>query len=159
MTQSRVSWVAVALSFAAAAVLELLAMPQMLLAFRPEWMVLTLIYWLLRHPERIGLFSAFIVGGIMDVLSGTYLGIHIIACCIVSYLVLTMHQRLKMFPVLQQSLVIFFIIGILLMIVMTIRGALGAVDNNMSYLGAALSSALVWPFVLIFTDRLVFALR
>ncbi|KZY31620.1 hypothetical protein A3729_20455 [Oleiphilus sp. HI0043] len=70
-----------------------------------------------------------------------------------------MHQRLKMFPVLQQSLVIFFIIGILLMIVMTIRGALGAVDNNMSYLGAALSSALVWPFVLIFTDRLVFALR
>ena len=81
MTQSRVSGVAVFLSFAMAAVLELLVMPQVLLAYRPEWMVLTLIYWLLRHPERIGLLSAFLIGMLMDVLSSTYLGVHIIACC------------------------------------------------------------------------------
>lgn len=159
MTQSRVSWLGVVLSFSGAAVLEMLVMPQILLSFRPEWMALTLIYWLLRHPEKIGLLSAFIVGLVMDVLSSTYLGVHAISCCIVSYLVLTMHQRLKMFPVLQQSLVMFFIISILLMIVVTMRGALGAVDNNMTYLGAALSSAFAWPFVLIITDRLVFALR
>ncbi len=159
MTQSRVSGVAVFLSFAMAAVLELLVMPQVLLAYRPEWMVLTLIYWLLRHPERIGLLSAFLIGMLMDVLSSTYLGVHIIACCIISYLILAMHQRLKMFPVLQQSLVIFFVVSIMLMIVSMIRGALGGAENDLSYLGAALSSALVWPFVLIFTDRLVFALR
>lgn len=159
MTQSRVSWLAVFLSFAMAAVLELLVMPQAVLAYRPEWMVLTLIYWLLRHPEKIGLLSAFIVGLLMDVLSSTYLGVHIIASCIISYLILTMHQRLKMFPVVQQSLVIFFVVSIMLMIVSTIRGAIGGADNDLSYLVAALSSALVWPFVLIFTDRLVFALR
>ena len=159
MTQSKVSWLAVFLSFSAASVLELLVMPQVLLAYRPEWIVLTLIYWLLRHPEKIGLLTAFIAGILMDVLSSTYMGVNIISCCIISYLVLTMHQRLKMFPVLQQSLVIFFITGISLMIVLTIRSALGTADNNMSYLNAAFSSALVWPFVLIFTDRLVFALR
>ena len=159
MTQPRVSWLAVVLSFAAAAVLELLVMPQNVSFLRPEWMVLTLIYWLLRHPERVGLLTAFIVGLIMDVMSGSYLGVHIIACCVVSYLSLTMHKRLKMFPVMQQSLVIFFIISILLMIVMTIRATLGAADNNFSYLWSALSSSLIWPFVLIFTDRLVFALR
>lgn len=159
MSQSSVNWLAVVLSFSAASVLELLVMPQMLLAFRPEWVALTLIYWLLRHPERVGLFSAFVVGLLMDVLSSTYLGVHAISCCIVSYLVLTLHQRLKMFPLIQQSMVIFFIVGVLLMIVMTIRGALSSVDSNLSYLAAAFSSALVWPFVLIITDRLVFALR
>lgn len=159
MTQSRISWLAIVLSFFAASVLELLVMPQVILAFRPEWMLLTLVYWLLRHPEKIGLFSAFIIGMLMDVLSSTYLGVHIIACCVVSYLVLTMHQRLKMFPLLQQSVVIFFLVSISLMIVLTIRSSLGAIESDMSYLGAAFSSALVWPFVLIFTDRLVFALR
>jgi rod shape-determining protein MreD len=159
MTQSRVSWLAVFLSFAGAAVFELLVMPQAMLFLRPEWMVLTLIYWLLRHPERIGLLTAFVVGLVMDVISGSYLGVHIIACCVISYLVLTMHQRLKMFPVLQQSLVIFFIISIVLMIVLTIRASLGVADNSLAYLWAAASSAVVWPFVLIFTDRLVFALR
>lgn len=159
MTQSRVSWLAVFLSFAGAAVFELLVMPQAMLFLRPEWMVLTLIYWLLRHPERVGLLTAFVVGLVMDVISGSYLGVHIIACCVISYLVLTMHQRLKMFPVLQQSLVIFFIISIVLMIVLTIRASLGVADNSLSYLWAAASSAVVWPFVLILTDRLVFALR
>jgi rod shape-determining protein MreD len=159
MSQSRVSWLAVVLSFAGASVLELLVMPQSLLSFRPEWVVLTLIYWLIRHPEKIGLLTAFIVGLLMDVISSSYMGVHVISCCIISYLILTMHQRLKMFPVVQQSLVIFFVVSILLVIVMTIRSSLGGIDSSMSYLGAALSSALVWPFVVIITDRLVFALR
>lgn len=159
MTQSRVSFVAVFLSFLFASVLELLVLPDAVLFLRPEWLVLTLIYWLLRHPEKIGIATGALIGLIMDVISGSYLGVHILSMCLVCYLVLTMHQRLKMFPVSQQSLFIFFIVGIQLMVVYTIRTTLGGTDSGLSYLWVALSSALIWPFILIFTDRLAFSLR
>jgi len=159
MTQSRVSWLAIFLSFLIASVLELLVIPDQVQFLRPEWLVLTLVYWLIRHPEKIGIATGAVIGLIMDVMSGSYLGIHVLSISLVCYLVLTMHQRLKMFPITQQSLVIFFIVGIQLMVVYTIRTTLGGNDSGLSYLWVAFSSAIVWPFVLIFTDRLVFALR
>jgi len=159
VAQTRVSWLAVFLSFLFAAVLEFLVLPDSVLFIRPEWLVLTMVYWLLRHPEKIGIMTGCVVGLLMDIMSGSYLGIHILSLSLVSYLVLTMHRRFKMFPILQQSFVIFFIVGIQLMVVYTLRSSLGGVDSGLSYLWIALSSAIFWPIILIFTDRLVFALR
>jgi len=159
VTQSHISWFAIIISFFIAATLELIALPDMVAFLRPEWLVVTYVYWLVRHPEKIGVASGVIVGLLLDVISGSYFGIHILAVCLTGYLVLTMHQRLKMFPISQQSLVIFFIVGIQLMVVSTIKSALGNSDIGLSYLWLAFSSAIIWPFVLIVTDRLVFALR
>ena len=159
MTLLRISWVAVLLSFLAASVLELLVIPPVLNQFRAEWIVLTLIYWLLRHPDKIGIVFSFFVGILLDVISGSYLGIQALSCCVVSYLVLTMHQRLKMFPVVQQSVIVFFLISIQLMISTVFRTNLGGAESTFSYLWSAIASALMWPFVLLITDRLNFAMR
>jgi len=153
------SWLAVAISFFVAAVLELVSLPDMLVVLRPEWLVLTVIYWLLRHPEKVGIAIGFGTGLAMDVMSGSYFGIHALALSLVCYLVLGMHKRLKMFPVIQQSAVIFFITGIHLMIVYTMRSLLSVADSGLEYLWQALVSAFVWPFVVVLYDRLVFALR
>ncbi len=159
MAHIRVSWVAVGLSFIGAAVLELLLLPSMLNPYRAEWIVLTIIYWVLRHPESIGIFFAFCVGLLLDVISGSYLGVQALACSATSYLVLSIHQRLKMFPIVQQSLVVFVIVGIQLMIVSLLRSVLGGGDYSFAYLLAAGASAVMWPFVLILTDRLNFFMR
>ncbi len=159
MVASNFSWVAVILSFFLAAVLELLVLPETIAPLRPEWMVLCLIYWLLRHPERVGLATALVAGLVMDLLAGSYFGMHMMAMSVISYLVLAMQQRLKMFPVVQQSLIVFFITGIQLMVVYTLRTILSVADSSLEYLWQALSSALFWPFMLILFDRLVFALR
>ena len=159
MTQLRVSLLAIVISLIVAIVFELLVLPDAFNQFRAEWVVLTIIYWLLRHPEKVGVFFAFSVGIILDVVSGSYIGVQALSCGIIAYLVLTIHQRLKMFPILQQSMVVFLIVGIQLMIVTVIRSNLGSAEHSFTYLWSALSSALVWPLVLIFTDRLSFALR
>jgi rod shape-determining protein MreD len=159
MSQSRFSWLAVFLSFSFAAVMEVIVLPDTIRFLRPEWLVLILIYWLIRHPEKIGIVTGIFIGLLLDVMSGSYLGVHILSMSIVCYLVLTMHKRLKMFPVAQQSLVIFFIVSIQLMVVYTIRATLGSSESSMSYLWVALSSALLWPIILVSADRLLFALR
>ena len=147
------------ISFMCAAILELNLLPDSLSFLRPEWLVLTLIYWLLRHPEKIGVLTGVLIGLIMDVLSGSYFGIHVLSLSLICYLVLTMHKRLKMFPLVQQSVVVFFLVGIQLMVVYTLRSILGVSDISLSYLWQALSSAVFWSMIVILCDRLVFALR
>lgn len=157
--QARFSWLAVFVSFLAAAILEVLMLPDILLKFRPEWVVITLIYWLLRHPDQIGISSAIVLGLMMDVISGMTFGVHVLAYSVMTYLVLSMHQRLKMFPVIQQSVIVFFFVGIQLMIVYLLSMALQGSQSGLSYLWLAFTSALAWPLVLILTDRLSLSLR
>jgi rod shape-determining protein MreD len=156
---TRFSWLAVFISFLIAAVFEVVVLPDSLLKFRPEWLALTLIYWLLRHPEKVGISIAVIFGLIMDVISGSVLGVHVLAYSVTAYLVLSMHQRLKMFPVVQQSFVVFFLVSIYLMIVYLLSVMLNGAGGGLSYLWLALTSALAWPLVLILTDRLALFLR
>jgi len=159
MAINRLSWLAVFLSFLFAAILELNLLPEIVAFLRPEWLVLTLIYWLLRHPEKVGVMMGLLIGLVMDVLSGSYLGVHMLSLSLICYLVLSMHKRLKMFPLGQQCVVVFFIVGIQLMVVYTLRSVLGVSDVGLAYLWQALSSAFFWPVIVILTDRLAFALR
>jgi len=157
--RSRFSWLAVFVTFLIAAVLEVIPLPALVQAYRPQWLALFLIYWLLRYPENIGMTCAVIFGLIMDVISGTTLGVHVLAYAITCYLILSMHQRLKMFPVIQQSAVIFILVATQLMMVSLLSKMLVGTTNDLSYLWLALSSAVLWPVILILTDRLSLALR
>lgn len=156
---SRFSWLAVFISFLGAAILEVVVVPDSLFRFRPEWLALTLIYWLLRHPERVGIATSVFFGLVMDVISGSTLGVHVLAYSVTTYLVLSMHQRLKMFPVIQQCFVVFFLVSIQLMFVYFLSMMVHSSDSGLSYLWLALTSALVWPLILILTDRLALFLR
>lgn len=159
MLPTHFSWLAVLVSFVIAMVLELVVLPDRVLFLRPEWLTITLVYWMLRRPDKVGIAFGFGTGIVMDVMSGTYFGIHALALSLVSYLVLGMHKRLKMFPILQQAAIIFVVTGIQLMIVYTLRSVLSVADNGLEYLWHALMSAIVWPFVVVLYDRLAFSLR
>lgn len=159
MSSPHVSYPVIIVSFLVAAIFELIELPGAIAHLRPEWLVLTLLYWLLRHPEKVGLATACVIGILMDVMLGTYLGVHMLSMSIIAYLVLTMHQRLKMFPMAQQAIIIFLVVGIQLMVVHTLKTQLSVAESGLSYLWQAFTSALVWPFVVILYDRLVFAFR
>lgn len=156
---SRFSWLTVFICFLIAAILEVMILPAVLQPYRPEWLAMVLIYWLLRHPEVVGMTCAVIFGLLMDVISGTAFGIHVLSFVITSYLILNMHHRLKMFPIIQQSIVVFILVATQLMMVSLLGKLLVGTTNDLSYLWVALTSAVFWPLVLISIDRLSFALR
>ena len=156
---SRFSWLTVFICFLVAAILELMILPAALQPYRPEWLALVLIYWLLRHPERIGMTCAVVFGLVMDVISGSSFGVHVLAYVVTSYLILNMHHRLKMFPIIQQSMVIFILVATQLMMVSLLGRMLVGTTSDLSYLWVALTSALLWPLALLCIDRLSFALR
>jgi rod shape-determining protein MreD len=157
--RSRFSWLAVFVTFLVAAVFEVMMLSELLRPYRPEFMVLVLVYWLLRYPEKIGMTCTVISGLMMDVISGSALGVHVLVYAIICYLILNMHQRLKMFPIVQQSVVMFLLVATQLMLVSLLNTLLTSSGTDLSYLWVALSSAILWPFVLLASDRLSLALR
>ena len=63
----------------------------------PDFVALTLIFWTLREPDRVGFLTAFICGILMDALFGTVLGQQSLAYVTLCYLTFALSRRLPSF--------------------------------------------------------------
>lgn len=140
-------WV-IAASFFVAYVLAVLPLPRWLLAARPEWLALALIYWTIALPHRVGILTALIVGVGMDVLEGAVLGQNALALIVVALLSLMLYQRLRVFSLSQQVAVVFVLVGIHQLICQWVQNLEGAGATDFVFLLPAVTSALLWPVAL-----------
>lgn len=74
---------------------------------KPHWLMLILAYWLLALPHRVGMGTAFIFGIILDLCSGTVLGVHAFIFSSIAYLLLFKFQLVRNLALWQQSFIIF----------------------------------------------------
>jgi len=74
-------------------VLLIVPVPEFVLLFRPDFVALLLIYLCWYDSENIGVFTAFVVGILVDTLTFGFLGLHALAKVIVVYCAI----RLKRF--------------------------------------------------------------
>lgn len=145
--QPHAYWVILA-TFLVAVVLALLPLPHWLLWARPEWLALTLVYWVIALPHRVGMTTALLLGVALDVLEGATLGQNAFALVVVAFLSLTLYQRLRVFSVMQQSGVVFVLIGINQLVCQWVQNLGGAGATSLLFLLPAVSSALLWPVVM-----------
>lgn len=143
------SWF-ILLTIIAASLLGIAPLPSWLEIWRPEWIALVLVYWVIALPHRVGLFTAWIVGFFVDVLEGSLLGLNAITLTLIAYVALSLYQRLRMFTPLQQSTTILMLIGISQLLIFWVLTATGQnTPPNLMFVVSALSSALVWPLVFV----------
>ena len=135
-------------SFFVAFILALLPLPDWLLWGRPEWVALTLIYWVIALPHRVGLVTALLAGAFLDVLEGAIIGQNAFALAVVALLSLTLYQRLRVFSLLQQCGVVFILIGINQLVCQWVQNLEGAGGGRQLFLLPAVSSAVLWPVIL-----------
>ena len=132
----------------AALLLSILPMPIWLSIARPAWVAMVVMYWIMALPERFGLFFAFFVGLVMDVLLGTIFGQNSIGLLLVAIIVLSLHRRLRMFPCWQQTFMAFIIVGCYQLVNLWIRSMLGKTASSLCYYFIpALTSATFWPLI------------
>ena len=96
-----------------AALLTLVPLPDSARYFRPEFVALTLIYWTMAVPRRVGISFSWSIGLLMDVLLGGALGLLAFSYALIVYLVLQFHLQLRQYPMWQQALIIFSLILLL----------------------------------------------
>jgi len=141
------SWFIIPLSFLVAIILTLLPMPDWTVWLRPAWVLMLIIYWIMSAPHRINVGTAWGLGIVLDVLNGTLLGEHALGFGIVAYIVARMHTQLLMYPLLQQGLTVFALVLLYLFIIFVIQGFIGQPPSDWLYWSPALTSMLLWPWV------------
>ena len=78
--------------------------------FRPDVAALTLFYWVLALPHRVGVATAFMVGVTQDLIEGAPMGLSSPGLMLATLLLLYNYQRIRQFDLLQQSLAILVLI-------------------------------------------------
>jgi rod shape-determining protein MreD len=114
---------------------------------RPDWIALVLIYWCIALPERVGVGVGWLTGLMLDVAGGALLGQNALILAIVAYLAIRLHQRIRIFPVWQQSVSILLLILLHLMLALWIKGTFSQSAETWAYWLPALTSMLLWPVV------------
>ena len=146
--RSNNGWV-IWLSLLLALLLSVAPMPQSFGLARPLWLGMFIAYWAIALPHRGGMAAAFFFGVMLDVLSGTLLGQNGLPLLLIIFLVLSLQQRLRMFPLLQQSLVLLVILGIGQLVQLWLNTLTGNRPPTLLFLVPVPVSALFWPWVFV----------
>jgi rod shape-determining protein MreD len=109
---------------------------------------LTLIYWCIALPQRVGIATGLVLGLGIDVLEGSALGQNAFALVVVALLSLILYQRLRVYSLWQQAGVVFILVGINQLIGQWLQNIEGVSTLPRLFLLPAFSSALLWPVVL-----------
>lgn len=113
----------------------------------PDWLALTLVFWSVHQPLRVGIGAAFIFGLAMDVHQSALLGQHALAYTALSFLSITIHRRLLWFTVPSQAVQVLPLFFAAHAIELVIRLIAGGMFPGFSILLAPVIEALLWPVV------------
>ena len=128
-----------------ALVLTLLPLPTWLAIVRPEFLVLTVLYWSIQAPSAGGIGLGWCSGLALDAFQGPVLGEHALAVALVAYLGVHEHQRIRTKPLLQQSLMVFAVLVLYEFVLFAVDGWSGhPLTTPLRWVPVA-TGALVWP--------------
>ncbi|GLP99757.1 rod shape-determining protein MreD [Methylophaga thalassica] len=126
-----------------AILMMLMPLPDYARFFRPEWVVMTLIYWAMALPHRVSIGVAWCTGFIMDVTMGGILGVMAFSYALAIYLIARFHLQLRQYPLWQQALTILSVVFLVEFIDVAVARATLRWESWMP----VLTSTLLWPLM------------
>ncbi len=138
-------------------VLNAMSLPELLRVWRPEFVLMTCLYWVIHATPRFGMGRAWIAGLLMDVLTQTPLGVHAFAYLLVAAIAWRGAVPLRMVGLVQEGLAV---AGLMLLaisaeqLLLWIVGAPDGGSMGLAAWGGLLPSLVLWPVVAFLLDRL-----
>ncbi|MBV1910377.1 MAG: rod shape-determining protein MreD [Kangiellaceae bacterium] len=137
------------LSFVMAMFMNILPLPDVINLFKPDWVALVLVYWVMAVPNRVGVLTGWLVGLFVDVLYGTVFGLHAMTFALIAYLIQMTFHRLRLFPRWKQSLNIAVVIGVHMLLGLVLRNFVEPVSSDYVYWLPLVGVLLFWPWVFV----------
>jgi rod shape-determining protein MreD len=117
------------------------------LLIRPDFVALTLLYWCIDQPRKIGFGIAWVLGLLMDVADGSLFGQHALAYSIVAFAGIVLHRRVQQFSMTPQALHVIPLLLLNDVIVLLVRLAAGADFPGYWYFAGSVIGGLLWPLL------------
>ena len=111
----------------------------------PDLLALTLVFWNVHQPLRVGVGAAFVFGLLMDVHDAALLGQHALAYTLLSFFAITIHRRLLWFSVPSQALQVLPLFAAAHAVSLIVRIFAGGMFPGWGIALAPLVEALLWP--------------
>ena len=113
----------------------------------PDLLAITLVFWSVHQPLRIGVGVAFVFGLTMDVQQGALLGQHAMAYTVLGFLAVSMHRRLLWFGVPTQAVQVLPLLMAAHLLELLVRMVAGGAFPGWSFFLAPVIEAAFWPVV------------
>lgn len=149
--RDRLSFILVTL--AGAMLLTLIPLPSLLDGMWPYWVALVMIYWCLETQGLVSLGLAFLIGLVLDLLTGSLLGLHALSLVIVVYLTTRFRARLRFFPPWQQALSVLALLMNDRIILLWIISLSGEPLPSLEFWLPPITGTLLWPWLFLLLDR------
>ena len=127
--------------------LTILPLPAAAEDLRPQWVALTLIFWALALPDRVGVFWAFGTGLVLDVATGTLLGYYALGLSVIVYVAVELHARVRSFPLWQQALLVWLLLVLERLLALWVLGATGQPMPSLTYWWSPFVGLILWPWL------------
>jgi len=141
------------LTFLGSLIITLIPLPDLVRPFRPPWYTLVLIYWAMAQPERVGIGSGWMLGLIVDVMTGSLPGQHALTLSLVAYIVVKLHTQIRVFPLWQQSVTVMMLLFLEPLIATWAMGISHQPPPPLYYWTTPVIGMLLWPWVFILLSK------
>ena len=142
--------VPVLITILVAFMLMLMPLPTAAEPFRPDWIVLILIYWAMTVPRSYSIGIAWMIGIFLDVAQGTLLGQHALGLCVVVYITVKFHLLMRVFPLSQLTATVFALLALYQFLLFWINGVAGISTAAVDYWGPVVTGTIIWPVMSMF---------
>lgn len=139
-----VSLKVVFLSFLLAFIFHLMPWSGLALWLQPEFMLLVLIYWVLRAPYLCNVGVAWFVGLTIDLATGSLLGQHALVYAFTAFLAVSYQRRLTLFDVWQQAAFVLLLLIIERGLLFVLKIFNGGENPGWPYFAACISGLVLW---------------
>jgi rod shape-determining protein MreD len=123
----------------------------------PGFVAAVLVFWNVFQPQRVGMSLAWLLGIVMDVHSGAFLGQHALAYSLLCYGAISLHRRLLWYSVSGQAAQLFPLFFASHLIVALIHIFLAGIYPSWIYFFTPVLTALLWipltTFILNYLNR------
>lgn len=133
-----------------AVLLEQLPWSGWMLAIRPDFVLVGVLFWVLHQPARIGFGTAFVLGLLADFQDGAVFGQHAIAYVISVYLVMYLRLRLLQFDPARQAAQLFPILLATQLVVLLVGWLAVHPPSGLAMLLPVFSSTALWYLIALF---------
>ena len=133
-------------------VLTILPRPEMLMGFRPPWVLIFVLYIQLYLPNYFNIMLLFFLGLCLDVLLSTVIGEHAFALLFTTWFVAGKARRFNFFSMGQQMVLVALFCLVYQSIIFLIDSLLGYNNGLLMVVGTALLSMLFWPWMRVLAD-------
>lgn len=133
----------------------MIPLPEVLVRYRPDFVAMTLFFWLVSVPNWIGIGFAFICGLLLDTLHGSLLGQHALAMVVISYITLKLHLRIRVFTIWQELIAIALLLGIYHFLLFW-SASIGnqGLNYGWSHATQLVASVVFWPAWVVFLNTI-----